>query len=419
MMTYRSISIWMLIVILLIALGWIVYQRIEFYDEAVNTEWSLEARRNPFLAARLFLEQSGVQVVETDTLLKLPDLKNVSTLLITDSNQITHPRLLDQVLDWLQQGGTLIMQADSGSEDEDLLLQHFDIGVDWQSYDETTDSEQNDHSTDDSLDIDPQLRQPGMPPQQAEETAHNKPDELLTTITFDDADELQAAFSPYTVLTQGYLENSDEYSGDYTPLSWAGSEQGIHMLQFEYGSGLLTVVSDSDIWSSHHIGEHDHSYLLWLLIANDGDLAFLRPELRDSIFQLLAKYASETLIAIALFLVLLLRYWMQRFGRIEILENTQSRSLNEHLLASGHYLWRQGSVDHLLKPARDQIMRTALSNIPLLRSENLNEQQQYELISQHTGLAYQQIENAFSARPDRESELIQTIRLLQHMEKLL
>ncbi|MDH5356443.1 MAG: DUF4350 domain-containing protein, partial [Gammaproteobacteria bacterium] len=95
-------------VLVLATLGWALYQSIEFYEETVETPWSLEARRNPYLAAQQFLQRSGIEVTEADSLIHLNNLESVSTVFISHAGQIVNPRQLDAVISWLQEGGSLI-----------------------------------------------------------------------------------------------------------------------------------------------------------------------------------------------------------------------------------------------------------------------------------------------------------------------
>ena len=46
-----------LLTLLAVLLGWGLYSSIEFYDETIQSSWSREALRNPYLAAQQFLRQ--------------------------------------------------------------------------------------------------------------------------------------------------------------------------------------------------------------------------------------------------------------------------------------------------------------------------------------------------------------------------
>ena len=47
--------------ILIVFLGWGFYSSIEFYDETEQSAWSLNALRNPYLAAQQFIQKSGLK----------------------------------------------------------------------------------------------------------------------------------------------------------------------------------------------------------------------------------------------------------------------------------------------------------------------------------------------------------------------
>jgi hypothetical protein len=104
-------------------LGWGIYSSIEFYDDTEHTSWSLKALRNPYLAAQQFMQQSDIDSVEADSLVGLDTLEGVSTVLITDANQVVNPRQLEQVLAWLEDGGNLIVTANSIDDSDHLLLE--------------------------------------------------------------------------------------------------------------------------------------------------------------------------------------------------------------------------------------------------------------------------------------------------------
>ena len=106
-----------------------LYSSIEFYDETVEGNWSLQALVNPYLAAEKFIESSGIEVTGAVSLAKLDSLDGITTLFISDSSIISNQRQLDQVLDWLDGGGNIILSANSVGDGEDLLMQQFDLGV--------------------------------------------------------------------------------------------------------------------------------------------------------------------------------------------------------------------------------------------------------------------------------------------------
>ena len=135
---------------IVVVLAWGVYSSIEFYEESEQTPWSLRALRNPYLAAQQFMQQSGINSVEAASLVGLDTLDGISTVLITDANQVVNPRQLEQVLAWLENGGNLIVTANSIGSSGDLLLKEFNVGVSWRS--RTGKTEDKDRVNDDQHD---------------------------------------------------------------------------------------------------------------------------------------------------------------------------------------------------------------------------------------------------------------------------
>jgi hypothetical protein len=179
----KSVVITLSAALVVSSLLWVLYHSIEFYQETEKSEWSIEAIRDPYLAAQKFLTASGVDVIETDTLINIDSLENVSTLLITEASQVSRNRQLESILSWLDQGGSLIVTANTFSTEEDLLLTEFGVDVDF--------SELEDDKTDeDKPSISESLREyndkidQGMTPQEIAESGLKEVS--LTEIDFGD-----------------------------------------------------------------------------------------------------------------------------------------------------------------------------------------------------------------------------------------
>ena len=119
-----------LALVLLGVFGWLLYVNIEFFEETEASSWSVEALRNPYLAAQQFMTRSGVEVTDVDSLARLDELNSVGTLFFSDANQVQSPRQLEQVMDWLDGGGNVIYAANSTAFEDDMLLAEFEVEVD-------------------------------------------------------------------------------------------------------------------------------------------------------------------------------------------------------------------------------------------------------------------------------------------------
>jgi hypothetical protein len=414
-------------------LSWGIYSSIEFYDDTEQTSWSLQALRNPYLAAQQFMQKSGIDSVEADSLIGLKSLDGVTTVLITDANQVVSPRQLEQVLSWLEDGGNLIVTANSIGESDDMLLEEYNVKVTWRS--QTDLAKDEDTKSDDKAD-DEKREEEQQPSISESLREYNQkidegkdPDEIaqlmvaeypLTSIDFgDDVGNLEIAFKPNRVLTHPYSDGKEVDEASPTPFSWSASEHGIHLMQFDVGNGLLTIISDPTIWTSSRIDQNDHAYLLWVLSSKEGDFAILHPTLRDSIWVLISRHAPELLIALAISIALWIWYLGHRFGRIVPRDNSSGRALSEHFSATANYLWHRKAGNRLIEPVRQQIFRRASIVLPGFAGAGRDPDRQIQLISQHCGLNVVSVKNALNTRDFNETTFVRTVKILKYIEQSL
>lgn len=401
-------------VVLLALIIWGLYSSIEFYDETEQTGWSRKALYNPYLAAQNFMSDSGIGVTDVDTLVKLDQLDGLGTLFFSDANQVQAPRQLKQLMDWLEVGGNVIYSADSVSHDDDLLLREFGVEVDWSENDDEADGEES--SLSETLrDYNRQIEEGKSREEIARE--FDKSEEALTRVVFDDdIGEIEVAFDTSRALQHASFDDADD-AGLHQPFSWSSSEYGVHMMQFEVGDGLLTIVSDPGIWTSYHIDAHDNAYLLWLLSSDDGSFAILRSVLHDSVWVLMKRNASEFLIMAGLLIVMMVWHLASRFGRMLPRDLSRTRALGEHFSSVSHYLWHRRNAEYLLAPLRQSVLRRA--SLTLGEFARADQARQFELIAERCDINPGAIARAFSIDDFNEASFVQTVRLLKRIEQLL
>jgi len=417
-------------------LGWGIYSSIEYYDEREHSPWSLQALQNPYLAAQQFMQRSGINSVEAGSLVELNTLDEISTVLITNANQVVSPRQLEQVLTWLENGGNLIVTANSIGESDDLLLKEFNVGVSWRSRtdvaqdkDPEDNHQQESGNADDNPEKNGQSISESLRDYNRQIDEGKKPEEIelfarrkypLTIIDFsDDVGSLEIAFKPNRILTHPYIDGGEHDESDAQPSSWSATENGIHLMQFDVGSGLLTIISDPTIWASDRVDQHDHAFLLWVLSSKDGDFAILHPTVRDSVWALISRHAPEFLIALALSIALWLWYLGHRFGRMVPREISSGRALSEHFSTTANYLWHRKANDQLIDPVRQQIFRRASVVLPGFAGASNDLAQQFELISRHCGLEVVTVDSALNARDFNDTSFVSTVKLLKYIEQSL
>jgi hypothetical protein len=414
-MQQNSISVKLVLGVLLLGLiAWGLYNSIEFYEETEESSWSVEALRNPYLAAQKFMHESGIAVTDVDSLVKLDQLTSLGTLFFSDANQVQTPRQLRQVMDWLEVGGNVIYTADSVAHDDDLLLREFEVEVEWRELEDEAAGEKKPLS--ETLREYNRQIEDGKSREDIARSLNDEEDSITTVQFSDDIGALEVAFNDAKILTQPYIADS-ESDTSHQPFSWSYSAYGVHMMQFEVGSGLLTIISDPGIWTSYQVDQYDHAYLLWLLSSGEGNFAILRSVLRDSIWVLMARNASELLIAAGLMLLIWIWRSGYRFGRLLPRDLAHSRALGEYFSSVSHYLWHRRHGEYLVTPLRQRVLRRA--SLALGEFSRADQQRQFELIAKRCDLNPASVTRAFSVDDFNETSFVQTVRLLKHIEQSL
>jgi hypothetical protein len=400
--------------VLLGLIAWGLYASIEFYEETEESGWSIDALRNPYLAAQKFMTESDIEVTDVDSLARLEELSGLGTLFFSDANQVQTPRQLEQVMNWLDLGGNVIYTADAVAHDDDLLLREFSIEVDWREFEVEEETEEKTLS-ETMREYNRQLESG----KSREEIASSldEEDDPITLVQFaDDIGDVEVAFNDAKILSHPYILDSESET-EHKPFSWSYSEHGAHMMQFEVGSGLLTIISDPGIWTSYHIDRFDHAYLLWLLSSGEGNFAILRSVLRDSIWVLMSRNATELLIAAGLLILIWIWRTGYRFGRMVPNDLSQSRALGEYFSSISHYLWHRRQGSHLVEPLRARVLRRA--SLTLGEFSRVDQARQFELIALRCDLNPEAIARAFGSTEFNEASFVQTVRLLKHIEQSL
>ena len=338
----------LLLACLLGAGGLYVWHKAMPYDEVVDRGPSPEALGNPYLAAEHFLRQQGLAVERASGLERLSDLppRGRSLLLLGERDNMT-PRQVDQLLDWAKSGGHLLVVAEALWDEEtaksgDLLL--------------------------DSLHIQQTLSDESEQPAPARK--QKKPD--LTKLYVDN-ETAPAYFSFDTDFNLTDPKHLAQFS--------ANSARSSHLMQLNLGQGRVTVVTDSDLWKTPGIGQHDNAWLLWYL--NQGtDVSLLFNSDVDDLFTLLMRYFPQALVALTALIALALWQAGMRQGPIHAPAPRARRQLQEHLQASADFLLRRSGQGTLLHALQRDILRAARRRHPGF--EHLNTADQWQVLEHLT-----------------------------------
>ncbi len=432
-----------LMILLLISCGvsaFFVY--FEKYEKTIDLGWGEEARKNPYLAAQYFIEKKQVSVDSYSSLERLDNLPENGTIILSDSSHVFSKEMMNRLLEWLENGGHLIVAApDPSSDAVEILLEHFSIESVESDYSEEVieeEIEDTDGSPDDeaidqeeeketkfserlrqaNIDIDENkelVEEPGIKDEIAE-FEKSIPDSNLTLMTFQGYENtVRAHYIHDYVLYHPYfsVEDPDAYLG-YKPFYWSGDEYGTHMMQFYIEEGLLTVMSDIEIWESSEIKYFEHAKLLDILITHDNAVNIIYGMQKPSLFTLMFRYAYELLLAFSLWLVAWLIYKGQRFGSVRKFEVTTRRSMKEHVHANAAYCWRGKFQDLLLNPVKKEIQTKA--SYCFTDYSLLTEDEQYQRLSECSGVNLADVKRLMNINNRLNEE--EYLLVMQHMQKI-
>ncbi|MEN0107090.1 MAG: DUF4350 domain-containing protein, partial [Pseudomonas sp.] len=197
--------------------------------------------------------------------------------------------------------------------------------------------------------------------------------------------------------------------------AWANSADSTHMLQLNYGDGLVTVVTDSWIWQNDGIADYDNAWLLWYL-TQDSQVTLLYRADRDDLLTLLWRNFPEALTALALLIALVLWANGRRQGPLLAPASLARRQLQEHLRASADFLHRNSGAHSLLQGLQRDIQRQARRRHPGF--ERLDIAAQWQILGRLSRLPSSAISQAMRPLPQQRISATEFTRQVAHLQTL-
>jgi len=429
---------------LLITFIWYFKTFYEQYDKEVVTGYTTEARRNPFLAAKLFLQDNDVSFVEKTDELDFTEIGTNEVVFLSDvDDMILTESQVQEALEWVDRGGSLIVGVGNEIQGNASLLERFDIspieyyrGFDdiisdgnktlserLRERNEEIDghqdnpdvSEQNNNDEDDlSFDdvIDDAL---GISEQRERYTVYFS--EEIGELTLQVQDRIVLNHPQAPALSDDLDVDEDElllygvYEENYSLDFYAGDSKGSRFLQFTYGEGQFIALSSSNLWKNSHIDNADHAFLLALFVPDKSSVRFFYNVVSPTLSVLLKRHFGESLLAALLLLIA----WLWRSSlRVQIIKEqvtTERRAFSEHLKASAEFLISKEQYALLLEPIHADIN----AQMRLLHPgyNDLSADEQIPLLSIQTELAKETIRSWFDALHSVESQehMIATLKV--------
>jgi hypothetical protein len=372
-------------------------KNLEHYEETIDKGPSVQAKANPYLPAENFLRQRGLTVKTADSLGNLPDpAQQPQTLLLFASRENMTPPEVDRVLRWARSGGHLLFVAEQlwnakTARSGDPLLDRLQI-----------------HQLL-SRDLKEQDRAPFKPmiPLRAVEPPPDKapmPWPELTRLYLEN--EMAPAYMSFD--TSFHLEDPQDHAQ-----AWANSAEATHMLQMVYGEGLITVVTDADLWKTRAIGKYDNAWLLWYL-TQDSNVTMLVNTAHDNLLSLLLRYFPLLLLSLALLVGLGLWRTAMRQGPLLPSPHIARRQLTEHLRASAELLRRNSGQQSLLRTLQLDVLRRARQRHPGF--DTLPVTEQWQVLARLTRQPTSAISQALRPRPATRMSGAEFTRQVAHLQ---
>ncbi|HEX8596043.1 MAG TPA: DUF4350 domain-containing protein [Pseudomonas sp.] len=399
-MSRRRTLLIALLTLLVVGFGSLYLSRhLERYEETADQGPSPQVRANPYLAAEHFLRQRSINVQFSDSPGSLPEQNaQPQTLMLLDSRENMTPAQVDKLLHWVRSGGRLLFVA------EQL----------W--------NEKKGRSGDQLLD---RLQLHQLLTTELHEQERKQDDEQFKPVIPLLAPTRKTPAIPWPELTRLYVENetAPAYMSFDTsfhledPLdqaqSWANSAAATHMLQLNYGDGLITVVTDADLWKTRAIARYDNAWLLWYLTQGSDVTMVLRTQ-HDNLLSLLQRHFPLALTTLALLGALTLWRGGIRHGPMQTPAARARRQLTEHLRAGADFLRRRGGQQALLRGLQMDILRRARQRHPGF--ESLGVADQWQVLSRLTRQPTSIISQALRPRPAQRMSNSEFTRQVAHLQ---
>ena len=316
--------------------------------------YSQEARRNPYLAAELFLKQRNTPLETRQDFNIFDDaVGQFDTVLISGSRIGMATSHRQKMRRWVEQGGHLVVLATEFYE--------YDFNA----------------SRDKFLD---ELGLRYYPNSEEDYGYDEDEEEDLARLTFAGFDEeSKVRFYP-----DGYL---DDTSGEAT--FTAGTADNDQLVQYTLGEGLLTVLVDFSIWNNYRIDQLDHAMLLSQLIGNSPRAWLVYNRLQPSLFSLMVQHLPLVLTSAGLLSIFLLFGALWRKGPARDDTPPVQREIMQHIAAAGEFAFRADSGQQLLLSLRQSIDQRLRQLVPGF--QRLPADKQRLKLSQITGIAVERL----------------------------
>ena len=318
-------------------------------------KFSVEARKNPFLALEYFLAKQQISVNLERSFTKFNDaLMPEDTIIITNSRRTLSKDRLKQLQEFVQNGGHLLLNA-------------------VEIYDEEKASSGG-----------PFMDELGARLRKSDN--YYSDDDKDSEFYFEDSEEkVMVTFSP-----RYYLQYA---SGDSI---FSSSDEGDnHLLQYHYGEGMITLFSDIDFVKNNKIDQQDNALFMRQLIGYSANVWLFYDPKEPGLLSLFWKHGSPLIIAVLTLLLAIFWYQQIKTGPVFAQFSIKRRKLMQHIRAASEFKWSNQETSFIINQLREELY--GLIRHHIRQFDNLKQEEQLDWLYHKTHINKQQISRAMFA----------------------
>lgn len=367
----------------------VVIYTMEWVEETHNDGYSVEALRNPYLAAEQFLDKFEVEVESRDGLALLDELPAADhTLLIASSRRSLSERRVNDLIEWVHRGGRLIALAtefwdDDAASSGDLLLDQLGVRV---MELEGESGEVAARSGAVPLEVLEELVEKGSCPG----------DRGLARISLaDEEQDITVSLGTWSSLL---------YEGEHE-VSYAENAAGPQLLYLDVGDGAAVVLTSLGLWRNRQIECHDNAHLLRWLTDDRPKLWWLFNTEMPALPIMLWQRWPVAVVLLGIWIA----FWIWRSGyrqqRIPAPGEAARRELVEHIDGVARFYWQQDASEGLIAAMRTAVLRGVRPSDRVVRE-----------LASRSDHSEERVRRALSGKTGRDpGSFLRTVRVLHDL----
>ncbi len=330
-------------------------------------------RTNPNYGFGQFLEHYNIEFQQLSSLNTRTQLPDTSDTLVIDFDAIYMTGEETQRLaNWVTSGGHLVLPLPYDSDES--ILSYFNIHTNEDDEEDNEEDETVSEEGDESLaeteqattsdtqneDEEPEeFVEPETPSRYVYEARFNGSAEGQFSLTYEVYDDLYS--NRETLWTMDIEREIPDEEND----------KRTYALGFQYGLGSVSLLSDYAQWNNDNFYEDDNALLSLASLSQTrppGKIWFIQTIRRASLWQIIWNNGAHLLLWLGLGIILFFWWAGQRLGRILPNPTLERREFNEHLIASGRFLWSNKKRLKLLAGAQEALANRMRRSYPRLHA---------------------------------------------------